>query len=140
MTNEEIFAKVRDTLVDSLGVDDDEVTLESRFQEDLGGESIDVLDVVFRLEKGFGIKIRMEDISLEVPKSVGVYDGGWQVWKWSWVAGMANEQGELTEAGAAEMRKAYADRAHWRFEAGKTVWDCNAVDMIVRLVAAKLAG
>jgi len=57
MTPEDIFVKVRDTLVDALGVDDDEVTLESRLEADLGAESIDFLDIVFRLEKNFGIKI-----------------------------------------------------------------------------------
>ena len=57
MTSEEIFTKVRDTLVDALGVDDDEVTLTSRLEADLGAESIDFLDIVFRLEKNFSIKI-----------------------------------------------------------------------------------
>ncbi len=57
MTSDEIFTKVRDTLVDALGVDDDEVTLESRLEADLGAESIDFLDIVFRLEKNFSIKI-----------------------------------------------------------------------------------
>lgn len=56
-TSNEIFAKVQTTLVDALGVDDDEVTLESRLEADLGAESIDFLDIVFRLEKNFGIKI-----------------------------------------------------------------------------------
>ena len=57
MTSEDIFTKVRDTLVDALGVDDDEVTLEARLEADLGAESIDFLDIVFRLEKNFSIKI-----------------------------------------------------------------------------------
>ena len=57
MTPEDIFVKVRDTLVDALGVDDDEVTMESRLEADLGAESIDFLDIVFRLEKNFSIKI-----------------------------------------------------------------------------------
>ena len=54
---ENIFDKVKATLVDALGVDDDEVTLESRIGEDLGAESIDYLDISFRLEKDFSIKI-----------------------------------------------------------------------------------
>lgn len=57
MTRDEILEKVRDTLVDALGVDDDEVTPESTLVGDLGAESIDFLDIVFRLEKNFSVKI-----------------------------------------------------------------------------------
>lgn len=53
----EIFEKVQETLVDALGVDDDEVTEDATLVDDLGAESIDFLDIVFRLEKNFGIKI-----------------------------------------------------------------------------------
>ncbi len=53
----EVFAKVRDILSDALGVDDDEVLPEATLQGDLGAESIDFLDIVFRLEKVFSIKI-----------------------------------------------------------------------------------
>lgn len=56
-TREEIFEKVRETLVDALGVDDDEVSESATLVGDLGAESIDFLDIVFRLEKNFGIKI-----------------------------------------------------------------------------------
>jgi acyl carrier protein len=57
MTHDEIYAKVKDVLVDALGVDDDEVTPDAVIRDDLGAESIDFLDIVFRLEKAFGIKI-----------------------------------------------------------------------------------
>src|SRR6202142_2923589 len=53
----EVFEKVRNCLVDALGVDDDEVTPEATMVGDLGAESIDFLDIVFRLEKAFDIKI-----------------------------------------------------------------------------------
>ncbi len=56
-THDEIFEKVRDVLTDALGVDDDEVTSQATLQGDLGAESIDFLDIVFRLEKTFSIKI-----------------------------------------------------------------------------------
>jgi len=56
-SRDEVYSKVRDVLSDALGVDDDEVTPESTLQGDLGAESIDFLDIVFRLEKAFGIKI-----------------------------------------------------------------------------------
>lgn len=56
-TKDEIFEKIRDALVEALGVDDDEVTPEATLVGDLGAESIDFLDIVFRLEKAFDIKI-----------------------------------------------------------------------------------
>jgi len=56
-TKEEVFSKVQLALVDALGVDEDEVTPEARLVGDLGAESIDFLDIVFRLEKSFDIKI-----------------------------------------------------------------------------------
>lgn len=57
MTRDEIFAKIKDVLVDALGVDDEEVTGSARLQADLGAESIDYLDISFKLEQAFGIKI-----------------------------------------------------------------------------------
>lgn len=56
-SRDEVFEKVRAVLTDALGVDDDEVTPEATLQGDLGAESIDFLDIVFRLEKEFGFKI-----------------------------------------------------------------------------------
>jgi len=57
MTRDEIYKKVTDVLVDALGVDDTEVTPDATLREDLGAESIDFLDIVFRLEKAFSIRI-----------------------------------------------------------------------------------
>lgn len=57
MSDQEIFEKVQEALVDALGVDDDEVTPEAKISSDLGAESIDYLDITFRLEKAFNIKI-----------------------------------------------------------------------------------
>ena len=57
MSREEIYKKVQDVLVDALGVDEEEVTPNAVIRDDLGAESIDFLDIMFRLEKAFGIKI-----------------------------------------------------------------------------------
>jgi len=57
ITEQEAFEKVKMTLVEALGVDDDEVTPQATLTGDLGAESIDFLDIVFRLEKAFNIKI-----------------------------------------------------------------------------------
>jgi len=53
MTKDEIFKKVQLVLVDALGVDEDEVTPTASLSADLGAESIDFLDISFRLEKAF---------------------------------------------------------------------------------------
>ena len=57
MTHDEIFAKVRTVLVDALAVDEEEVTPEATLTGDLGAESIDFLDIVFKLEQAFKFKI-----------------------------------------------------------------------------------
>ena len=57
MTESEVFEKVKETLVEALGVDEEEVKPEATLTGDLGAESIDFLDIVFRLEKAFNIKI-----------------------------------------------------------------------------------
>ena len=61
-TKEEVFEKVQVALVDALGVDDDEVTPEATMVGDLGAESIDFLDIVFRLEKAFDIEIPRSEL------------------------------------------------------------------------------
>src|SRR5438067_12272048 len=53
----DIHAKVASVLVQALGVDEDDVIPAATLQGDLGAESIDFLDIVFRLERVFGIKI-----------------------------------------------------------------------------------
>ena len=60
--NAEVFDKVREALVDALGVDDDEVTEEATMVGDLGAESIDFLDIVFKLEQAFGITIPRDEL------------------------------------------------------------------------------
>jgi len=65
VTKDEVFTKVRTALVDALGVDDDEVTPQATMVGDLGAESIDFLDIVFKLEKSFGIEIPRKELSPE---------------------------------------------------------------------------
>lgn len=62
MNRDDIFEKVREVLVDALGVDDDEVTPEATLTGDLGAESIDFLDIVFKLEQAFGFKIEQGEL------------------------------------------------------------------------------
>ena len=62
ISRDEICEKVSETLMDALGVDDDEITDDATLMGDLGAESIDFLDIVFRLEKAFEIKIPREEL------------------------------------------------------------------------------
>ena len=61
-SKDEVFEKVREALVDALGVDDEEVTPQATMVGDLGAESIDFLDIVFKLEKGFDIQIPRDEL------------------------------------------------------------------------------
>ena len=57
MTNAEVVSKVQAAFIEALGVDEDEVAPEARIFEDLGAESLDLLEIVFLLERAFDIKI-----------------------------------------------------------------------------------
>ena len=61
-SEQEIFEKIQGLLEDALGVDKEEVTREARLGPDLGAESIDYLDISFRLEKAFNIKIEQSEM------------------------------------------------------------------------------
>lgn len=56
-TKEEIFEKVREVIVDALGVDEDKVTPEAVLTDDLGAERIDFPDLAFRLEQAFRVQV-----------------------------------------------------------------------------------
>ena len=60
MTRDEVFEHVKGILVETLSVDEDKVTLEARFQEDLETDSLDLVELVMTMEEDFGIKISDE--------------------------------------------------------------------------------
>ncbi len=70
-TEEDVYDKVRDCFVEALGVDDEEVEKGARVIDDLGAESLDFLDIVFRLERAFDIKIPRGDLENQVQTSMG---------------------------------------------------------------------
>jgi acyl carrier protein len=55
------FEKIKKIIVDQLGVDESEVTLEASFVDDLGADSLDTVELVMALEEEFGIEISDED-------------------------------------------------------------------------------
>jgi len=125
-THDEIFQKVQATLVDALGVDEDDVTKDATLRSDLGAESIDLLDIVFRLERNFGIKIPRGEL---FPESVSDPD--------------LTENGKLTPKGLSELkqRMPYADLTAFSADPDvEKILDLYTVDMLVQYVAAKLSG
>ena len=124
-TNDEIYQKVQATLVDALGVDEDDVRRDATLQGDLGAESIDFLDIVFRLERNFGIKIPRGEL---FPENI-VSDPG------------MIEDGKLTSKGIDELksRMPYADLSSFAAnpEVDK-IGDLYTVDMLVHYVSSKL--
>ena len=127
MTNDDIFAKVRTTLVDALSVDDDQVTPTARLKADLGAESIDFLDIVFRLEKQFGITIPREEL---FPESIFQGDATF----------VAN--GKVTPAGLAALEKQmpYAELTEFKKDPRlDKVEDLFTVDLLVRYLQMRLS-
>ena len=61
MTDDEVFAKVKNVIVEQLGVSEDEVTKEASFTEDLGADSLDTVELVMALEEEFGTEIADEE-------------------------------------------------------------------------------
>jgi acyl carrier protein len=127
MPTTEVFDKVRDTLVDALGVDEDEVTRDAALVADLGAESIDFLDIVFRLEKNFNVKIPRGEL---FPEGLTSADSGF----------VAN--GVVTEKGIAELRAKMPHADVEAFAEDPKVENIQAlftVDMIVKFLESKLA-
>jgi len=78
LTQEEIYRKVSSTLVEALNVDEEDIAPWTTLQGDLGTESIDFLDIVFRLEREFGVHIERGELfpeSIFQGKPVFVQDG-----------------------------------------------------------------
>jgi acyl carrier protein len=126
-SRDEIYDKVKAALVDALGVDDDEVSPTATMVGDLGAESIDFLDIVFRLEKTFGIKIPRGELFPEDVLSSTEF--------------VVN--GKLNEAGIAALkaRMPFVDLS--KFEANPSVQNFPntlTVEDMVRYVQSKVGG
>ena len=62
METEEIFEKVKTVIVEQLGIDEANVRMESSFLDDLGADSLDIVEFIMALEEEFGLKIPDEDV------------------------------------------------------------------------------
>ncbi len=125
MTQDQVFDKVRSVLMDALGVDEEEVTHEATLVGDLGAESIDFLDIVFRLEKAFSIKIDQAELFpdsvLNDPKYV--------------------TDGKVTDEGMAELRLRLPHANLDGFDKIRSINDFSnvfTVDAIAKFVQSKL--
>lgn len=124
MSRDEIYKKVQGVLVDALGVDEDEVTPSATLRGDLGAESIDFLDIVFRLEKAFGIKIPRNEMFPEDVVTNATYV----------------QNGKVTPAGLEELKRRMP---HMDLSALEKDPDINkmqfTVDTIVNYIETKVA-
>lgn len=124
----EIYEKVAATLVDSLNVDAEDIKPESTLQKDLGAESIDFLDIVFRLERTFGIKIPRGEL---FPESVFQGDPEFV------------RDGKVTLKGIEELkaRLPFADVDMFAKDPQvANIGDLFTVQMITRYIQTKLGG
>ena len=60
-SREEIYDRVKEVLVEQLGVDEAEITDEASFQDDLDADSLDLVELIMELEDQFGVKISDDD-------------------------------------------------------------------------------
>ncbi len=126
MTRDEIFEQVKEMLVDALAVDDDEVTPEASLVRDLGAESIDFLDIVFKIEQAFDFKIQQGELFPD-----GVTQDATYV-----------QEGKVTPEGIAALKQRLPHVDFAALEADpkvEKVADAFTVETIVKFVEAKLA-
>ncbi|HYT89132.1 MAG TPA: acyl carrier protein [Gemmataceae bacterium] len=122
----EIYAKVATVLVEALNVDEDEITPAATLQGDLGAESIDMLDIVFRLEREFGIKIPRGELFPEA-----VFQGDPEFVR----------EGKVTDAGMRELRSRLPFADLGAFDQDRrlsAVPDLFTVNLLARYIAWKL--
>lgn len=125
-TQEEIYTKVSATLVEALNVDEDEIKPTATLQGDLGAESIDFLDIVFRLEREFGIKIPRGEL---FPESI--FQGDPEL----------VQNGRVTDKGLAELKAKmpFADLGEFERDPELSkIGDLFTVELITRYIQGKL--
>lgn len=127
----DIFGAVQTAVTDALGVDEDEVTPDATLLDDLGAESIDLLDILFRLERKLGVKIQAADLAAYVQGGIPDDEFG-------------DADGIITAKGLAQLKKALpqidegALAGNLRAEKVMSLFTVqNLADMVAARVAAK---
>ena len=122
---EQVYGRVARVLVEALNVDEHELSPNASLQRDLGAESIDFLDIVFRLEREFAIKIPRGEL---FPESIFAGDPE------------LVRDGKITDQGMRELRSRmpYADLHGFDHERNvSAVPELFTVDLLVRYIAWK---
>jgi len=130
MEDREIYEKVKEAIVEALGVDAEDVQPTSVLFDDLGAESLDLLDIVFRLEKAFGIKIPRGSIQQDMLAAEGIVEKDVIV------------DGALTELGAQKLRERMTEVNPEKIKAGFRIDDIPTlftVQTFVNIVKQQLA-
>ena len=91
-TTDEVFEAVQAAISGALGVDESDVTPEATLMGDLGAESIDLLDVLYRIERRLKVKIQASDLAAHVQGGISDDDFG-------------DEAGIITPIGLAQLHK-----------------------------------
>ncbi|HBZ97371.1 MAG: acyl carrier protein [Phycisphaerae bacterium] len=132
MNKDEIFAKVQEVLEEALGADADEITPNASLTGDLDAESIDFLDIVFRLEKAFSTDDAPFKISQGELFPENLMDNA------DWV-----DDGKFTDSGLAMLRERMPHIDFTTFSSDpqvSKVADLITVQSLVNFVSNKLAG
>ena len=131
---DEVFKVVQSCFADALGLDDEEVTLDAYVIDDLGAESLDFLDIAFRLEESFEIKIPRGEIQEKAEAEAAAGDEPFEV------------DGVLTPTGLAKLREALPEVPDDQFRDDLTVREIPTlftvetfVNLVVRLLEEKEA-
>jgi acyl carrier protein len=130
LSRDQIFEKLRDILEEALGADEEEITIEASLTGDLEAESIDFLDIVFRLEKTFSTPERPFKIEQGELFPENLLENA------DWVA-----DGKFTDAGMAMLRERMPHVDFTAFESDRDVnkvAELITVNSIIEFVERKL--
>lgn len=125
-THDEIYQKVSATILQSLNVDEDEIKPTATLQGDLGADSIDFLDILFRLENEFGIDIARDELFPDL-----IFRGNPEF----------VQEGKVTDRGLAELRTRMPFADLNEFEKNPVlnrISDFFTVDLITRYIEGKV--
>jgi acyl carrier protein len=130
MATTEIQSAVQEAVVGALGVGEDEATPDATLMDDLGAESIDLLDILFRIERSTGVKIQASDLGEYIQGGIPDDEFG-------------DENGIVSEKGLEQLKKVMpqidADELRGKLEAEKVI-SLFTVGNLADMVAARSGG